>query len=491
MRCRSSAFRASVAALLLLAAAPSTAAAADSRQTQGEARAPFRVGGPIQPPVKINDVRPVYPPRAQEARVQGTVIIEVVIDATGHVVKASILRSIPLLDQAALDAVRQWEFRPVLLNGVAIPVVFTTVVTFSLAPGNESQRPPPPADALERAAALFAEARTAIQSGGFGEASPSMPAPWGQQYVRAGMLIELARREQKAFPDQAADDAERAFGMFLSLPGGGPNVDMQPPVTPEKLARMGKMQAEPEVIRILLAAGRKERALELARTADIDRSDLYDQIIRNLQAERALELADECRAGDGTYPFAAVADVARAVQARLPRLSSALLEKEYSLAGGLRDAKSRALAMMFIEKTHDMVSPAMALGALERLVQDLSTAPPAASVNSRSEANVLGPWILEVMSAVDQQRAAALAVDHPDWEAARKIPGRTPGNPVGRSPIVGIAMAPPPLGVSPAAAPATWADFERDLQAARALPDGSARVMKLLQLGEWLLPQLR
>jgi hypothetical protein len=369
--------------------------------------------------------------------------------------------------------------------------VFTTVVTFSLAPGNDSRRPPPPADALERAAALFAEARTAIQSGGFGEASPSMPAPWGQRYVRAGMLIELARREQKAFPDQAADDAERAFGMFLSLPGGGPNVDMQPPVTPEKLARMGKMQAEPEVIRILLAAGRKERALELARTADIDRSDLYDQIIRNLQAERALELADECRAGDGTYPFAAIADVARAVQARLPRLSSALLEKGYSLAGGLRDAKSRALAMMFIEKTHDMVSPAMALGALERLVQDLSTAPPAASVNSRSEANVLGPWILEVMSAVDQQRAAALAVDHPDWEAARKIPGRTPGNPVGRSPIVGIAMAPPPLGVSPAAAPATWADFERDLQAARALPDGSARVMKLLQLGEWLLPQLR
>ena len=83
-----------------------------------------------------------------------------------------------------------------------------------------------------------------------------MPAPWGQQYVRAGMLIELARRELKAFPDQAADDAHTAFGMFLSLPGGGPNVDLRPPVTPEKLARMGKMQAEPEAIRILLAAGR-------------------------------------------------------------------------------------------------------------------------------------------------------------------------------------------------------------------------------------------
>ena len=103
---------------------------------------------------------------------------------------------------------------------------------------------------------------------------------------------------------------------------------------------------------------------------------------------------------------------------------------------------------------------------------------------------MLGPWILEVMSAVDQQRAAALAGDHPDWETARKIPGRTPGNPVVRSPTVGSTMAPPPSGVSPAAAPATPADIERDLQAARALPEGSARVMKLVQLAESLLKNL-
>jgi TonB family protein len=474
-----------VAALLLVAAAPFATSRVHAQIAQVDARAPFRVGGPIPPPVKIKDVQPVYPLAAHQARVQGTVIAEVVIDQTGHVVKANILRSIPLLDQAALDAIRQWEFRPVLLNGVAIPVLFTTVVTFSLAPETESQRPPR-ADALERAAALFTEARTAIQSGAFREASSSMPAPWSPQYVRAGLLMELARREQKAFPDQAADDAEGAFGMFLSLPGGGPNVNLQPPATPEKLARMGKMQAEPEAIRILVAAGRKERALELARTADIDRAELYDPIIRSGPAERALELADECRDGDGTYPFAAVADVARAVQG-LPRLSSALLEKGYSLVGSQRDAKSRSLAMMFVQKTFDIVSPAMALGALERLAQDLSTAPPAASVNGRSEADVLGPWILEVMNAVNQPRAAALANDHPDWEAARKIPGRTPGNPVRRPPIAGIAMAPPPSNVSPATTPANSEDFERDLQTARALPEGSARVMKLMQLAESLV----
>jgi len=306
------------------------------------------------------------------------------------------------------------------------------------------------------------------------------------------MLMELARREQKAFSDYAADDAERAFGMFLNLPGGGPNVDLQPPMTPEKLARMGKMLAEPEAIRILLAAGRRERALELARTADIDHSDLYDQIIRNVQAERVLELADECHAGDGTYPFAAVADVARALRGALPKLSSALLERGYSLVDGLRDQKSRSLAMMFVQKTYDMVPSAMALGALERIVQNLSTAPPTAAVNGRSEADVIAPWILDVMNAIDPKRAAVLAVDHPGWEAARKTQGRTPGNPVGRSPIDGGAMPPRPPGVPPAAPAASQgpSDFERDLQAARALPEGSARVMKLMQLAESLLETL-
>jgi hypothetical protein len=105
---------------------------------------------------------------------------------------------------------------------------------------------------------------------------------------------------------------------------------------------------------------------------------------------------------------------------------------------------------------------------------------------------VIGPWILEVMNAVDPKRAAALAVDHRGWEAARKTPGRTPGNPVAASPVVGITVALPPSGVPPVAPAARQAplDFERDLQAARALPEGSARVMKLMQLAESLLENL-
>ncbi len=93
--------------------------------------APTRVGGEIKPPVKIKDVKPVYPEEALQARVQGTVIIEATIDETGKVSDAKVLRSIPMFDRAALDAVRQWEFSPTRLNGVLVPVIMTTMVSFT------------------------------------------------------------------------------------------------------------------------------------------------------------------------------------------------------------------------------------------------------------------------------------------------------------------------------------------------------------------------
>jgi len=91
---------------------------------------PIRIGGDLKAPMKIKDVKPIYPPIAQSAMVQGVVIIEAIIDDMGRVADARILRSIPLLDQAALEAVRQWEYVPVQLNGVAQPVVMTVTVNF-------------------------------------------------------------------------------------------------------------------------------------------------------------------------------------------------------------------------------------------------------------------------------------------------------------------------------------------------------------------------
>ncbi len=97
-----------------------------------EGGAPVRVGGNVKTPTKIKDVPPIYPPEAMAAKIQGTVIIEATIDTSGFVNDAKILRSIPLLDQAALDAVRQWEFTPTLVNGQAVPVIMTVTVNFAV-----------------------------------------------------------------------------------------------------------------------------------------------------------------------------------------------------------------------------------------------------------------------------------------------------------------------------------------------------------------------
>ena len=94
--------------------------------------APVRVGGNVKPPEKVRDVPPVYPPVAQSARVQGIVILEAIIGLDGRVSEVKVLRSVPLLDEAAINAVRQWEYTPTLLNGVPVPVIMTVTVNFTL-----------------------------------------------------------------------------------------------------------------------------------------------------------------------------------------------------------------------------------------------------------------------------------------------------------------------------------------------------------------------
>jgi TonB family protein len=93
---------------------------------------PVRVGGNIKEPRKLKNVNPVYPDIAKQARVQGIVILECVIGPRGDVTEVRVLRGIPLLDQAAIDAVKQWVYTPTLLNGLPVPVIMTVTVNFSL-----------------------------------------------------------------------------------------------------------------------------------------------------------------------------------------------------------------------------------------------------------------------------------------------------------------------------------------------------------------------
>lgn len=93
---------------------------------------PLRVGGVVRPPQKLHHVNPTYPPIALSARVEGYVILEALIGEDGRVRDVRVLRSTRLLDQAAEDAVKQWRFRPTLLNEQAVPVLMTVTVSFSL-----------------------------------------------------------------------------------------------------------------------------------------------------------------------------------------------------------------------------------------------------------------------------------------------------------------------------------------------------------------------
>jgi TonB family protein len=91
-----------------------------------------RVGGAIKEPRKIKDVRPAYPDIAKQARVQGVVILECIVGADGRVVEVKVLRGIPLLDAAALEAVSQWRYEPTYVDGKAVPVIMTVTVSFRL-----------------------------------------------------------------------------------------------------------------------------------------------------------------------------------------------------------------------------------------------------------------------------------------------------------------------------------------------------------------------
>ena len=131
-----------------LSGGPSSARAAQAQRAALPAAPcspkPFRVGSPdsrphwyvgpstISPPTRIVYVKPEYSERARTAKAQGIVVLEAQIETDGRVCNPRVLRSIPLLDQSAIDAVLQWRFTPAKRDGVAVPVITTMTVNFRL-----------------------------------------------------------------------------------------------------------------------------------------------------------------------------------------------------------------------------------------------------------------------------------------------------------------------------------------------------------------------
>jgi len=86
--------------------------------------------GNARGPVKIVDVPPVLPEQAARSGIRGTVLLEITIDTAGTVTDARVLRGVPLLDAAALEAVRQWRYEPTTMFGKPVPVTVTVAVVF-------------------------------------------------------------------------------------------------------------------------------------------------------------------------------------------------------------------------------------------------------------------------------------------------------------------------------------------------------------------------
>ncbi len=95
---------------------------------------PVRVGGNVKEPRPVKMVPPVYPPLASRARVSGTVLLEATLTAQGTVEEIKVLSGHPLLVEAAIQCVKQWQYEPTYLNGVPVPVILTARVHFVQGP---------------------------------------------------------------------------------------------------------------------------------------------------------------------------------------------------------------------------------------------------------------------------------------------------------------------------------------------------------------------
>jgi len=98
----------------------------------GTGTGPIPVPAPDRPPRLVRSVRPQYPQEAFVKKIQGTVLLEILIDDRGRVVRARVLASVPLLDEAALEAVRAWVFVPAMHRGLPVATVARAPVTFTI-----------------------------------------------------------------------------------------------------------------------------------------------------------------------------------------------------------------------------------------------------------------------------------------------------------------------------------------------------------------------
>ncbi len=189
-------------------------------QSNASKRAPIRVGNKIMGSKLIRKVDPEYPELAKRARVSGNVIVQVTANKEGNVSGAEVINGHPLLNVAAVKAVKQWQFSPTLLNGEAVPVTAVVAVVFTLKDdkaetGSQWEVPPPPSSTAE-ASGIVGSTDGKVPGGVAGgivksilsgdpsdnadkSASQKTPGKGDDQVVKS----ELIRRVEPAYPELA------------------------------------------------------------------------------------------------------------------------------------------------------------------------------------------------------------------------------------------------------------------------------------------------
>ena len=106
---------------------------------QAQSAGPARLSGGVIAGNILTKVAPIYPPIARAAHVGGTVVLHAIISKAGTIESLAVISGPPMLQGAALDAVKQWTYKPYLLNGEPTEIDTTITVNFNLGP------PPAPA----------------------------------------------------------------------------------------------------------------------------------------------------------------------------------------------------------------------------------------------------------------------------------------------------------------------------------------------------------
>ncbi len=121
-------------AVTLLIAMFALLSACDGSSPTEPCTGPMHVGGTVTKPVKIFSPQPQYTEEARQARIQGVVIVQAIIDCRGNVIDVNVLKGLPMgLTEATVAAISQWRFEPATLNGVPVSVYYNLTVNFRLA----------------------------------------------------------------------------------------------------------------------------------------------------------------------------------------------------------------------------------------------------------------------------------------------------------------------------------------------------------------------